>query len=200
MNDIKDYHAKYPNEQAENSEVRYRPRRLDDSESVPLKVPEITASAIAAENSTPEIAHGTNDDASHVDTTQGEETEVRPDQDIDTFHSEQIPKVHSDDWPSREDLMLRRTNTDERFFRGENVHEADFEDDSNVKHASTSSSQPQDGTTPHLAGMSVPMNLAKNDDLARRIKAQVEKHSQSSAETSSGHTRVESDITPATGW
>ncbi|UJO24894.1 Nucleus-vacuole junction protein 2 [Fulvia fulva] len=176
----------------------------DDSESVPLKVPENTASAIARENLTTDLAHGSTDDAAHVDEQRGVDAEVLPDQDLDALRSKGSHEQGSKGHPSREDLTLRRTDTDERFLRGENFHVEDFEDEQDVKRSPATLPQPQDkaqdSATSHLAGMSVPMNVAEDDDLARRIKAQVEKYSQAPAETSSKHARVESDITPATGW
>ncbi|PSR76957.1 RNA splicing factor PRP9-like protein [Coniella lustricola] len=38
VNEIKEHHARYPNEQAENSETRYRPRKRGDGEPVPYVV------------------------------------------------------------------------------------------------------------------------------------------------------------------
>ncbi|KAJ9143707.1 Pre-mRNA-splicing factor sap61 [Pleurostoma richardsiae] len=38
VNEIKEHHARYPNEQAENSEVRYRPRKVGEGEPMPYIV------------------------------------------------------------------------------------------------------------------------------------------------------------------
>lgn len=38
VNEIKEHHARYPNEQAENSEVRYKPRKLGEGEPTPFVV------------------------------------------------------------------------------------------------------------------------------------------------------------------
>lgn len=38
VNEVKEHHARYPNEQAENSEIRYRPRKAGDGEQVPSLV------------------------------------------------------------------------------------------------------------------------------------------------------------------
>ncbi|ROV93620.1 hypothetical protein VMCG_08068 [Cytospora schulzeri] len=38
VNEVKEHHARYPNEQAENSEIRYRPRKAGDGEPVPYLV------------------------------------------------------------------------------------------------------------------------------------------------------------------
>lgn len=35
VNEVKEHHARYPNEQAENSEIRYRPRKIGEGEHIP---------------------------------------------------------------------------------------------------------------------------------------------------------------------
>lgn len=147
----------------------------DISEAPGLRVPESEARAIAVENSTAELALGVSDDKLHIDEAHGVEADIHADAESDA-----LEQTSSNTTVQPKDQSLgatpERTNSaaEERFLRGEDVTEDDFEQDP----PSTSRSETTEAQEANSAPRgSIEGGNAGKNDVAERIKAQVQKHS-----------------------
>ncbi|CAK3780995.1 PH domain-containing [Lecanosticta acicola] len=152
----------------------------DVSNAPALRVPEAEVNAIAAENSTDELAHGMMDDTTHVNDIDAVKTELHSETDKSSEGSGGW-KAKSQQADSGERLGLDRTNTEERFMRGEDVTEEDFERDqakADLGHGEGVMADPEALTS--ITSTDNQNTSPEGDLVTQRIRAQVQKHSQAS--------------------
>lgn len=147
----------------------------DISEAPGLRVPESEARAIAAENSTAELALGASDDKQHIDEAHGVEADIHADAESDALEqSSSNTTVHPEDQGLGTTPERTNSAAEERFLRGEDVTEDDFEqDDHSASRGETTEAQEAESASREP----LESDGAGKNDVAERIKAQVQKHS-----------------------
>lgn len=157
-----------------------------------LQVPESEVDAVAAENATPDLAHGATDIPTVVDKSEGIEADIKPEDrrasrisstpgDSDSLDHAK-PVSESPSRKSRPDQQNVAESIEEKFARGEDVSEEDFERDRQAKLKSETTAD-----LGSLADSTIQANEAsasslqantqsEEDTMAERVRARIQHH------------------------
>ncbi|KAK4495321.1 hypothetical protein PRZ48_013652 [Zasmidium cellare] len=155
----------------------------DSSSDTPgLPIPEGAVNAIAAENSTVELEIGANDDTEHLDHSNAVEAEVQPEssEEASAPVATREPSEGGIVGAANEPTRRGRGNTAERFLRGDDLKEENFEapDTTQSEEPSqlNSSVEPAIASKTAASWSSAGTGADETDEISQRIKAQVQKH------------------------